>query len=209
MVKRASPAKPVKKPAARKRAPAKAVAKAPRGRQTIFTQEIATAICEKLANGDSLRSVCESEEMPAESTVRSWALDDIQGFGAQYTRAREIGFEKRAEEILLIADTPLIGVKTKTNEKGEVETTEGDMIEHRRLQVDARKWLLSKMLPKRYGEKLALGGAEDLPPVQMANTYQMSESELIRIASTGMQKPDSGAKNTGVQRPANGGVAAK
>jgi hypothetical protein len=59
--------------------------------------------------------------------------------------------EFHAEEILQIADTPRIGVKTKTTEDG-IEVTEGDMIEHRRLQVEARKWLLSKLVPKKYGD---------------------------------------------------------
>lgn len=71
-----------------------------------------------------------------------------------------------AAEIIKIADTPVVGIKKKTNEKGEVETTEGDMIEHRRLQVDARKWAASKLAPKKYGDKLALGGDEAMPPIQ-------------------------------------------
>lgn len=137
----------------------------PRGRPSVFTPEIAALIYSDLAEGKSLRNTCAPSDMPAESTVRAWALDDVEGFAAQYARAREIGYEKRAEEILQIADTPLIGVKTKTNEKGEVERVEGDMIEHRRLQVDARKWMLSKMLPKVYGDKLAVGGASDLGPL--------------------------------------------
>ena len=120
---------------------------------SLFTPEIASTICTLLADGKSLRQVCEGEGMPSEATVRSWALDDIQGFAAQYTRAREIGYERLADEILRIADTPEVGIKTTTKATG-VETVEGDMIEHRRLQVDARKWMLSKMLPKKYGDKI-------------------------------------------------------
>lgn len=86
--------------------------------------------------------------------MRAWALADANGFYAQYAKARELGYLALGDEIIHIADTPVHGVKTKTNEKGEKETTEGDMIEHRRLQVDARKWYLSKMLPKVYGDKL-------------------------------------------------------
>jgi hypothetical protein len=52
-----------------------------------------------------------------------------------------------------IADTPVIGTKTVSKATG-TETTEGDMIEHRRLQVEARKWILAKMLPKVYGDKI-------------------------------------------------------
>lgn len=85
--------------------------------------------------------------------MRGWVIDDIQGFAAQYTRAREIGYERLSDEILQIADTPKIGSKTVKKETG-TETTRGDMIEHRRLQVDARKWMLAKMLPKKYGDKM-------------------------------------------------------
>lgn len=111
-------------------------------------------ILQRLSDGESLRAICETKDFPAESTVRAWALDDVGGFAAQYARARELGYERLAEEILAIADTPLAGIKTKINDKGETETTEADMIEHRRLQVDTRKWMLSKMLPKRFGDKL-------------------------------------------------------
>lgn len=119
-----------------------------------YSQEIADKICARLAEGESLNAICKDEGLPAESTVRSWALDDIQGFAAKYTRARELAYHKLADEIIDIANTPVLGVKTKINDKGETETTEGDMIEHRRLQVDSRKWFLSKVLPKVYGDKL-------------------------------------------------------
>lgn len=129
----------------------------------MYTKDIADKICSGLADGKSLRAVCEQAGMPAESTVRAWALDDVEGFAAQYARAREIGYDRLGDELLEIADTPQVGIKTKTNEKGEIETTEGDMIEHRRLQVDSRKWMLSKMLPKKYGDKTTLSGDPDAP----------------------------------------------
>ena len=141
-----------------------------------FSQPIADLICERLAGGESLRSICADKGMPHESTVRMWARDDVQGFSTQYTRAREIGYDCLAEEALHIADTPVIGVKTKTNEKGEIETVEGDMIEHRRLQVDMRKWMLSKMLPKRYGDKVTTeltgpnGGAVQVVQVEFVKS---------------------------------------
>lgn len=72
-----------------------------------------------------------------------------------YARARDDQADTLADQIIDIADTPLQGVKTKTDANGKViETTEGDMIEHRRLQVDARKWIAAKLKPRRYGERL-------------------------------------------------------
>ena len=90
--------------------------------------------------------------MPSVSTVYRWIQAHVE-FRDNYTRAREDQADTLADEILDIANTPVVGVKTKTNEKGEVETTEGDMIEHRRLQVDARKWIAAKLKPKKYGDK--------------------------------------------------------
>lgn len=119
----------------------------------MFGQEVKDAICARLAEGESLRAICSEEGMPSESLVRKWALTDAE-FGAQYARARDLGLEALADEIIHISNTPVRGVKTKTGDDGKVETTEGDMIEHRRLQVDARKWYLSKLAPKKYGDKL-------------------------------------------------------
>jgi hypothetical protein len=120
-------------------------------------------ICRRLADGESLNHICKSKGYPAESTVRYWVLDDVDGFAAKYARARAVGYERLAEDILRIADTPMIGIKTKINEKGEAEITEGDMIEHRRLQVDSRKWMLAKMLPKKYGDRTTLAGDPEAP----------------------------------------------
>lgn len=149
-----------------------APAEAP-GRPSTFTQEIADRICARLATGQSLRAICRDDEsMPPEATVRLWVIEDRQGFSAQYARAREIGYESMADELIEIADTPRIGTKSVSKASG-IEITEADMIEHRRLQVDTRKWMLAKMLPKRYGDKLAIGGADDLPPIKT-----MTDEEL-------------------------------
>lgn len=129
------------------------------GRPSAYTPELAAKICAALTEGESLRAICRSASFPPESTVRAWALDNAGGtFSAQYSRARELGYSRLAEEILEIADTPKIGRKIKKNDE-LIEETIGDMIEHRRLQVDTRKWMLSKMLPKIYGDKLNLEGS--------------------------------------------------
>lgn len=125
----------------------------PRGRPSKYTPELAAQICDRLAAGESLNAICSADAFPAESTVRGWAIDDTGGFSAKYTRAREIQAHMLGDEIIQIADTPMLGSKTKTNEDGEVEITEGDMIEHRRLRVESRKWYISKVLPKVYGDK--------------------------------------------------------
>lgn len=124
----------------------------PTGRPSSFTIKVGDIICERLSEGESLRSICSTEDMPNKSTVFRW-LAKHEAFRDQYACAREAQADALFDEILHIADTPLLGVKKKVTANG-VETTEGDMIEHRRLQVDARKWMAGKLRPKVYGDKL-------------------------------------------------------
>lgn len=100
--------------------------------------------------------------MPCMVTVYAW-LRKHEEFANNYIRAREDQADTLADEIVRIADTPMLGIKTKTDAEGNVETTEGDMIEHRRLQVDARKWIASKLKPKKYGDSLIHRGDQTEP----------------------------------------------
>lgn len=127
------------------------------GRPSTYSEEIAAAICERMANGESLREICSEDAFPPESTVRGWAVDDVDGFSARYTRATQIRAAKLFDEIVEIADTQKSGVKTTTKTDAEgnesVDVVEADMLEHRRLQVDARKWVVARMHPKMYGDR--------------------------------------------------------
>jgi hypothetical protein len=126
---------------------------AKRGRPTIYSKQLADSICKQLADGWTLRAICRQDDHPAESTVRGWALDDTEGFFAQYARARDIGLDAIADQTFEIADTPLLGTRTKSGPHG-TEIVTGDMVDRSKLQVDTRKWYLSKLAPKRYGDKL-------------------------------------------------------
>jgi len=108
---------------------------AKRGRPSKYTKQLTRRICERLAAGETLRAICRDKGMPAESTVRAWAMDDVNGFSAQYARAREIGYHSMFDDIIEIADNP-----------------DGDPARDR-LRFDARRWFLSKALPKIYGDK--------------------------------------------------------
>lgn len=142
-------------------------------RPTIFSEALADEICERLIDGESLRKICKRAGMPATSTVCRW-LAERAPFQEQYTRARELQADTLADEVLFIADTTRVGSVTMSFEetsaaggegssstatrKAEVRTKKGDMLGHRRLQIDARKWLAAKLAPKKYGDHLELGG---------------------------------------------------
>lgn len=94
-------------------------------------------ILEGLADGKSLRAICSESDMPAISSVMRWLTEDPE-FQEQYTHARDAGDAAMAEDIQAIADNPELKPEDK------------------RIMVDARKWLLAKRQPKKYGDRQAL-----------------------------------------------------
>lgn len=127
--------------------------KHPGGRPTTYTQELADRICEELALGKSMRTVCTQEGMPAMSSVFKW-LREHKEFSEQYAKAKEESTDAMAEDLLYISDTPVMGEVRTIKPDGSVEIKQDEMLGHRRLQVDSRKWLMAKMKPKKYGDKL-------------------------------------------------------
>lgn len=130
-------------------------------RPSTFTQEAADAICERLAEGRSLRAICrEDEDLPSIGTVMRW-LADSESFQQQYARAREDQADKYAEEIVEIADEECTMVRSakhpgaKADENDEIEVVfDSTAVARNRLRVDARKWVASKLKPKKYGERV-------------------------------------------------------
>lgn len=139
------------------------------GRPSSFTDAIAFVICERLGEGESLRKICSDEAMPDKSTIMRWLADRAE-FRDQYARAREAQADYWAEEIVEIADTPVEGEKTEESEQGTKVVRE-DMLGHRRLQIDTRKWLMARMAPKKYGDKITqeVTGADGAPLVPIIN----------------------------------------
>lgn len=126
------------------------------GRPTLYTDEIGTEICARLADGESLNAICKSEELPHESTVRSWALDPDHPISTKYVRAREIGYYKMADEMLEISDDGTNDWMVRAGQDGEgtAYSVNGEHVSRSKLRVDTRKWLLSKSLPKVFGDKV-------------------------------------------------------
>jgi hypothetical protein len=113
-------------------------------RPSKYTKALAAEICAELAQGKSLRSVCKQKGMPDAATVFRW-LGSNEEFCEQYARAKEESADALVEEMLDIAD---------------------DQDEHpqsRRVRIDTRKWISSKLKPKKYGDKITHSGDEDNP----------------------------------------------
>lgn len=132
------------------------------GRPSSYTQEIADAICERIADGESLRGICRADDMPNKVTVWRW-LDAHPDFCTQYARAREMQAEGFFEEIVEIADD---GRRDYQETEEGAALVDHDHIQRAKLRVDARKWVAARMAPKKYGEpsKTAAAEPEVKPP---------------------------------------------
>lgn len=128
----------------------------PAGRPTDFSQEIADLICERLALGESLRSICRSDDTPAMSTVFKW-LTKHAAFAEQYARARETQADAIFDEVIDIADDGSNDWMKRAGKDGEPQWVEnGEAIRRSQIRIDARKWMAGKLRPKKYGDRVEL-----------------------------------------------------
>lgn len=123
----------------------------PKGRPTDYSLKLSDAICTRLADGESMRSVCRDDAMPCMTTVFRW-LREKEDFKQQYAIAKEECADALVEDMLDIADN---GIGNHVEVDGKwVSVVDGPAVAHGRLRVDTRKWAASKLKPKKYGDKI-------------------------------------------------------
>jgi hypothetical protein len=123
------------------------------GRPSLYSDEIAETICQRIAGGQGLVEICRDEAMPHRSTVFRWLAKDA-GFRDRYAQAREAQADYFGDEILEIADNAANDWMLRQQGEDTVEVANHDHIARSRLRVDSRKWLMSKLAPKKYGDKV-------------------------------------------------------
>lgn len=124
------------------------------GRPSKYTPELADKICEQLACGISLRTVCKAEDVPSAATVFSWLRSNPE-FLEQYTRAKEESADALIEESLDIADDGTNDWMERNGNDGAPIGWQlnGEHIQRSRLRIETRKWMASKLKPKKYGDR--------------------------------------------------------
>lgn len=173
---KASQAGKEKEPKARKQA----APRRPPGRPTDYSPKLAARICERLAQGQSVRTICQADDMPSPASIYLW-LSKYPAFSEQYAKAKSDGCEALFEEMFEIAD------RSERDFDVHPETgaliVNGEHIQRARLMVDVRKWALSKLLPKKYGDKVDVNhGSQPDNPLSVL---------LEQVAGTGMKpKPN-------------------
>ena len=141
--------KPIKKTVAKK----KAVAKRKPGRPCYYTDKVASIICIRLSEGQSLRQICKNQSMPPEGTVYRWLFKNDE-FRERYEVARQTGLQMWADEMVEIADNASNDWMEREDSDNPGFTLNGEHIQRSRLRIDTRKWLLSKLVPKKFGDKV-------------------------------------------------------
>lgn len=124
-----------------------------------YSPELAIEICKRLSRGETVSSICSEPGMPVKSAFLDWVDDDRDGLRERYARAREALMDHWAEEIVTIADD-------STSEPND-----------RRVRVDTRKWLMSKIAYRKYGDKLVHSGDPDNPIQHM---HKVARVEALR-----------------------------
>lgn len=159
--------------------------KRPKGRQSTFTQEKADAVCAALKQGMTLREACRQTGMPPAPTVQEW-IQKNEAFAEQYARAREIGYHAMADEIVEISDDGSNDWMVRKQGNDEVEVVNHEHISRSRLRVDTRRWLLSKALPKIYGDRVTTTVEGGDKPLEIVD--QSTDRDLARRVATLLAK---------------------
>jgi len=127
---------------------------ATKGQLSKYSKEIGDDICVRISEGASLRKI--SEELGiALRTLFRW-FREHEEFCHNYTRAKEEQAELFAEQIIEISDENI--------EKDVFGKRDAGHVNHNRLRVDARKWVASKLKPKKYGDAIKVESEQLLNP---------------------------------------------
>lgn len=151
--------------------------------------QVEDEVCRRLSDGETLRSICRDDRMPSWRSIYDWIAQDAD-FASRIARARELGADAIAEQILDIADTPVVGEEIEESESG-MKVRRADMLGHRKLQVETRLKLLAKWFPKKYGDRSAMEvtGA-DGGPVQISDTQRAAKISAILAAAQARKNAD-------------------
>lgn len=150
------------------------------GAPSTFTPALGDEICQRMAEGETLTEICRSEGMPAFASVHRWA-DRHAEFGEAFARAREAQAHRWAEEVIEISDDSRNDWITRQTERGEEIMVNHEHISRSKLRVDSRKWLLAKVLPRIYGEKVEVAGSAENPLTLLIQEVQGRAFKPVQI----------------------------
>ena len=148
-----------------------------------YSPDLAREICDRLAKGESLRAICKDDHMPTDMAVRKWVLEDRDGFSSRYAQARDQGLDAMADQVIEIADE-----EPGTTDQGSTDT---GRVAANRLRFDARRWYLSKLAPKRYGDRLNVEHSGAIALTDMSDDDIRAELAALSAMALAVPQNDS------------------
>lgn len=142
------------------------------GRPSVYSEAIANEICERMIDGESMRRICSDDHMPDRSTVLRWMHSDAE-FAAKCARARILQADALEEQMQEVADDGRNDwmERQSTSEKGpgvnDGWVLNGEHVQRSKIRISTLQWRASKLNPKKYGDKLQVGGDPDGSPIEI------------------------------------------
>ncbi len=119
-------------------------------------EETFNSIIEDIEAGYALRNVLKGSDKPSSQTFYNWLEDDKEK-SKRYTHACEVRAGVIFEDILDIADDQESDVYEDADGNEQVNH---NVINRARLRIDSRKWMLGKMNPSKYSDKIQVDTTE-------------------------------------------------
>ena len=143
-------------------------------RPSLYTEAIVAEICDRLAHGETLVKICQSEHLPSRTTVLRWVNENRDNFGGRFARARDLQFEYWADQLIDTGDAAI----------DKPETAPGA-----RLASENRRWLLARLKPSLYSEKFQADITSAGQPLQVAN-LDLAKALLQVLPTVALPAPE-------------------
>lgn len=151
---------------------------------TVYTEEIGEKMFLGFCNGESLRTICEADDMPHKATIFRWLADPEHPICDHYTRGREIQAESLVDDIQDIADNGTNDWMERQTRKGTITVVNTEAIQRSRLRMDARKWVAGKIKPKKYGTRIQADVA--VSPLEEMSDEQLQAAAIALVSGLGL-----------------------
>ena len=131
--------------------------------------ELAQVVLDSMLHGTSMRQSCIKAGIGA-STWIDWCTAD-RDLGERYARAREGLLDAMVDQILALADAPVPLLDNGATDPG--------LVRQRQLQIDARRWVLSKLAPNKYGDRLDVQVSDSR--ISITGALAAAQSRLVDV----------------------------
>lgn len=150
-------------------------------------EEIVAEICQRIANGEALTNICtkdRKDDYPPRTTFYDWK-DENPEFEKAYLRAMKLRVDAYVEETFEIADDGRNDWVKANDPNNPGYVFNGEHSQRSKMRISQRNWYAEKICPRIYGQKIALGGADDMPPIKSVSEVVGTPEDVYRNLLTG------------------------